>query len=92
MCDELLCREPCATLLGALLRRHLSLGFLGFADLAHLGLCDQERSDVAGECRQQFGEYFSPSWTPFQADRGRRFSLIVDAVSAGSWTMGMARK
>lgn len=26
--------------------------------------------------------YFSPSWTPFQADRGRHFSLIVDAVSA----------
>ena len=26
--------------------------------------------------------YFSPSWTPFQADRGRRVSLIVDAVSS----------
>ena len=23
-------------------------------------------------------EYFSPSWTPFQADRGRCFSVIVD--------------
>jgi len=36
--------------------------------------------------------YFSLSWTAFQADRGRRFSLIVDAVSAGSWTTGVARK
>ena len=26
------------------------------------------------------------------AHRGRRFRLIVDAVSAGSWTMGVARK
>ena len=26
------------------------------------------------------------------AHRGRRFSLIVDAVSAGSWTTGVARK
>lgn len=25
--------------------------------------------------------YFSPSWTPFQADRGRDFSVIVDGVS-----------
>lgn len=25
--------------------------------------------------------YFSPSWTAFQADRGRHFKLIVDAVS-----------
>jgi amidase len=27
------------------------------------------------------GAYFSPSWTPFQADRGRDFSVIVDGVS-----------
>ena len=26
-------------------------------------------------------EYFSPSWTPFQADRGCCFSGIVDGVS-----------
>jgi hypothetical protein len=26
-------------------------------------------------------EYFSPSWTAFQADRGRGFSVIVDGVS-----------
>jgi hypothetical protein len=25
--------------------------------------------------------YFSPSWTPFQPDGGRDFSLIVDGVS-----------
>ena len=25
--------------------------------------------------------YFSPSWTPFQADRGRCFSGIVDGIS-----------
>jgi len=25
--------------------------------------------------------YFSPSWTLFQADRGRHFSGIVDGVS-----------
>jgi len=28
-----------------------------------------------------FAAYFSPSWTPFQADRGRDFSVIVDGVS-----------
>jgi VanZ family protein len=27
------------------------------------------------------GAYFSPSWTAFQADRGRDFSVIVDCVS-----------
>ena len=26
-------------------------------------------------------EYFSPSWTAFQADRGRCFSAIMDGVS-----------
>jgi hypothetical protein len=25
--------------------------------------------------------YFSPSWTAFQADGGREFSVIVDGVS-----------
>jgi hypothetical protein len=25
--------------------------------------------------------YFSPSWTAFQAERGRDFSLIVDGIS-----------
>ncbi len=25
--------------------------------------------------------YFSPSWTAFQADRGRDFSVIVDGIS-----------
>ncbi|MDO8293754.1 MAG: hypothetical protein Q7T29_12975 [Gallionella sp.] len=36
-------------------------------------------------CRQkhvhQSAAYFSPSWTAFQADRGRRFSVIVDGIS-----------
>jgi hypothetical protein len=25
--------------------------------------------------------YFSPSWTAFQAERGRNFSVIVDSIS-----------
>jgi len=25
--------------------------------------------------------YFSPSWTVFQADRGRCFSVMVDGIS-----------
>jgi hypothetical protein len=29
----------------------------------------------------EVGAYFSPSWTAFQADRGRDFSVIVDGVS-----------
>jgi hypothetical protein len=33
------------------------------------------------ECAGRLGAYFSPSWTPFQADRGRDFSVIVDGVS-----------
>ncbi|WP_018907558.1 hypothetical protein [Variovorax paradoxus] len=28
-----------------------------------------------------FAAYFSPSWTAFQADRGRRFNVIVDGIS-----------
>ena len=31
--------------------------------------------------RPLYTAYFSPSWTPFQADRGRHFSVIVDGVS-----------
>jgi hypothetical protein len=31
--------------------------------------------------------YFRPSWTAFQAGRGRCFSVIMDGVSAGSWTV-----
>ena len=27
------------------------------------------------------GAYFSPSWTAFQAERGRDFSVIVDGIS-----------
>jgi len=29
----------------------------------------------------QLCAYFSPSWTAFQADRGRDFSVMVDGVS-----------
>jgi hypothetical protein len=42
---------------------------------------DPHRSEAIA---QRFGipvEYFSPSWTAFQADRGRGFSVIVDGVS-----------
>ena len=34
---------------------------------------------ICAGCR--FNAYFSPSWTAFQADRGRDFSVIVDGVS-----------
>jgi hypothetical protein len=34
-----------------------------------------------GVCGRRIDEYFSPSWTAFQADRGRGFSVIVDGVS-----------
>ncbi len=27
------------------------------------------------------GAYFSPSWTAFQSERGRDFSVIVDGIS-----------
>ena len=65
--------------------------------VASLGRLDEVGGGVdsllAGLLRHKgLPEYFSPSWTAFQADRGRRFSLIVDAVSAGSWTMGVTRK
>ena len=31
--------------------------------------------------RKRLTAYFSPSWTAFQADRGRHFKLIVDGIS-----------
>ena len=34
-----------------------------------------------GFVEQRTAAYFSPSWTAFQADRGRDFSVIVDGVS-----------
>jgi hypothetical protein len=40
------------------------------------------RSDeCAAKAAALQGAYFSPSWTAFQADRGRDFSVIVDGVS-----------
>ena len=45
----------------------------------------QMRADAAltlqREQRLELDAYFSPSWTAFQADRGRDFSVIVDGVS-----------
>jgi hypothetical protein len=38
-----------------------------------------ERTPVALD--DAVSEYFRPSWTAFQADRGRGFSVIVDGVS-----------
>ncbi|MDY0331684.1 MAG: hypothetical protein RBR52_14495 [Thiomonas sp.] len=37
--------------------------------------------DVRDPARLADAAYFSPSWTAFQADRGRDFSVIVDGVS-----------
>ena len=34
-----------------------------------------------GDALIMLGAYFSPSWTVFQADRGRCFSVIVDGIS-----------
>ena len=44
------------------------------------------RSSASRVCRSRSpvkasAAYFRPSWTPFQADRGRHFSVIVDGVS-----------
>jgi hypothetical protein len=39
------------------------------------------RERVPGAKPVGVGAYFSPSWTAFQADRGRDFSVIVDGVS-----------
>lgn len=36
---------------------------------------------VVQAARGRYDAYFSPSWTPFQADGGRDFSVIVDGVS-----------
>ncbi|VDY04958.1 protein of unknown function [Thiomonas sp. Bio17B3] len=52
-----------------------------------------QRRRLSAQCRSVWREpaqarpayaltaYFSPSWTGFQADRGRDFSVIVDDVS-----------
>jgi hypothetical protein len=41
---------------------------------------DPATSPAAGDIAED-AAYFSPSWTAFQADRGRDFSVIVDGVS-----------
>ena len=64
---------PCGSLLGQVpdkLRGHLVTAALGFT---YEGI---KATAIAG-----LGAYFSPSWTAFQADRGRDFSVIVDGVS-----------
>jgi len=48
------------------------------------GVDEAELADVDEIVRTSPGSinaYFSPSWTAFQADRGRDFSVIVDGVS-----------
>lgn len=35
----------------------------------------------AKAAKKRADAYFSPSWTAFQADRGRRFNVIVDGIS-----------
>jgi hypothetical protein len=42
---------------------------------------DEERSRHAELPIDSLIAYFSPSWTAFQAERGRDFSLIVDGIS-----------
>ena len=37
--------------------------------------CDALQIDII---EMEVAAYFSPSWTPFQTDRGRHFSVIVD--------------
>jgi hypothetical protein len=39
------------------------------------------RASLVTEALRMACAYFSPSWTAFQADRGRDFSVIVDGVS-----------
>jgi hypothetical protein len=46
-----------------------------------LTLAAPPQRDNAGQHTGLEGAYFSPSWTAFQADRGRDFSVIVDGVS-----------
>ena len=36
---------------------------------------------ITGASKMAAIAYFSPSWTVFQAERGRHFSVIVDGIS-----------
>jgi len=49
--------------------------------LRRLPLTARALEDALGRPTHQQSAYFSPSWTPFQADRGRCFSGIVDGIS-----------
>jgi hypothetical protein len=42
---------------------------------------DSGQSKSATALAPVHGAYFSPSWTAFQAHRGRDFSVIVDGIS-----------
>ena len=55
------------------------LAFEHFGGTPQEILYDCMKTAVLGEAA--IDAYFSPSWTPFQADRGRHFSVIVDGVS-----------
>jgi hypothetical protein len=39
------------------------------------------RQHATAEANAALAAYFSPSWTAFQAERGRDFSVIVDGIS-----------
>ena len=47
----------------------------------HKHMAHDQRAAI--ECFRRYGDvaYFSPSWTAFQAERGRDFSVIVDGIS-----------
>ena len=68
--------------------RHLLLPRIAGAELIAVESINSDESQGQALRGKQFGElqeylhaYFSPSWTPFQADRGRHFSVIVDGIS-----------
>jgi hypothetical protein len=44
-------------------------------------MVDEHHFSERHACRLVGLAYFSPSWTAFQADGGRDFSVIVDGVS-----------
>ena len=44
-------------------------------------LIEAARQRAASAVNSELSAYFSPSWTAFQAERGRDFSVIVDGIS-----------
>jgi len=47
------------------------------ATISLRGMC----VEVKFHSKRHRAAYFSPSWTAFQADRGRCFSVMVDGIS-----------